>query len=170
MRIASVDELPPQMRDQARRMLADLENVIVNGTSTNPNPPVGLINPESLVSVVLPKKRSKYRNNVVHFEGERYDSQLELDMCLWLRERRARGEVVWFIRQVGFRLEGGVTYRCDALAVLRDAPFIEVLDAKGILTQASKNKIKQVRDRYGFDVKLWRRSGIETIQARGDVR
>jgi hypothetical protein len=159
-RYATVDDLPPQMREQARRQI----------TGRPPPPPITFapspgIKPGSVVEVsgvnpphaAAPKPR-KYRNNVVHFEGVRYDSQLELDMCISFHNRWKLGEIRWFIRQVPFVLEGGVVYRADALVVLDAAPFVEVWDAKGLMLQASKNKLKQFKARYGFEVKLWRRA------------
>jgi hypothetical protein len=57
------------------------------------------------------------------------------------------------VRQVPFVLEGGVIYKADALAVLPVG--VEVFDAKGHLNPHSRDKIKQVKARYGVDVILW---------------
>ena len=56
-----------------------------------------------------------------------------------------------------FRLEGGVVYRADFLVVLADGS-IQVVDCKGIDTQSSINKRKQVKERYGLDVLLVRKA------------
>lgn len=100
------------------------------------------------------RKRSKYGNKPVVVDGERFDSQLEYRMCEWLKARVSQGEVLWYVRQVPFVLEGGVIYKADALAVLA-AGGVDVLDAKGHLNQTSANKIKQVKARYGVEVILW---------------
>lgn len=103
-------------------------------------------------SHILPRK--KYRNVPVVVDGERFDSKLEWRCREWLMSRCHSGEVLWFTRQVPFRLEGGVVYRADFLAVLA-AGGVEVIDAKGRDTPASANKRKQVKARYGIDVLLW---------------
>lgn len=104
---------------------------------------------------VMVAKPRKYRNTPVVEDGQRFDSKLEAACYRELMLRHAAGEVKWFVRQAAFRLEGGVIYRADFLVVL--APYgVEVIDAKGVLTQASANKIKQVEARYGVKVQLWK--------------
>lgn len=99
-------------------------------------------------------KAAKYRNDAHWADGERFDSLLEWRCYEGLKLRRAAGEVAWFIRQVPFRLEGGVIYRADFLVVLASGG-VEVIDAKGYDTQASRNKRRQVKARYGVEVILW---------------
>lgn len=98
--------------------------------------------------------RRKYRNVPVTADGERYDSKLEYRCAQWLELRKMAGEVAWVLRQPSFRLEGGVRYRADFLAVLTSGG-VEVIDAKGKLTPECKNKLKQLTARYGVEVKLW---------------
>jgi hypothetical protein len=102
-----------------------------------------------------PAKPRKYRNQPVVEDGQRFDSKLEARCYQWLRMRTIAGEVRWVIRQVPFRLEGGVIYRADFLAMLM-AGGSEVIDAKGMLTRSTANKLKQVKARYGIDVVLWK--------------
>lgn len=110
-----------------------------------------------LQDIVAAAAKTKYRNVPVKVDGERYDSKLEFQHCEWLRLRQKAGEVSWFIRQAPFRLEGGVIYRADTLvSLVTGPPYIEVWDAKGRDTQASINKRKQVKARYGVDVQLWK--------------
>lgn len=135
MRVRSLDELPPQLRNQVAAAMAG--------------------EPAKVAANAAPTKPSKYRNQPTVVDGERFDSKLEARCFQWLKLRATSGEVLWFIRQVPFRLEGGVVYRADFLAVLA-AGGVEVIDAKGHLTQASANKIKQVRERYGVEVVLWK--------------
>jgi hypothetical protein len=97
----------------------------------------------------------KYRNQPTYVEGQRFDSKLEWRCYDWLQLRREAGEVLWFIRQPSFRLEGGIQYRADYLAVLA-AGGVEVIDATGPMTRVKANKLKQVRARYGVEVLLWR--------------
>lgn len=103
----------------------------------------------------LQAKPRKYRNAQCVVDGQRFDSILEARCYEHLKLQQLAGAVQWFIRQVPFRLEGGVIYRADFL-VVRASGAIDVIDAKGYDTQASRNKRKQVRARYGKEIQLWR--------------
>lgn len=96
----------------------------------------------------------KYRNQATVVEGLRFDSKLEARLYQALQLRQRAGEVLWFIRQVPFGLEGGIKYRADFLAILA-AGGVELWDAKGHDTPLSALKRKQVRARYGVNVLLW---------------
>jgi hypothetical protein len=137
VRVRDVNELPPQMRDQAQRELARF----------------------GFTGVEVPSapKPSKYRNERVEIDGEVYDSKLEYSCHMALKRRKHLGEPIGLIlRQVPFRLEGGVVYRADFVVSTSAGPdFVEVWDAKGKDTRSSINKRKQVRARYGIDVRLW---------------
>lgn len=100
-------------------------------------------------------KPSKYRNRAEVIDGIRFDSKLEARCYEALKLRKLAGEVLWFTRQVPFRLEGGVHYRADFLAALAIGA-VQVIDAKGFETLTSKNKRKQMLERYGITVILWR--------------
>lgn len=100
-------------------------------------------------------KKSKYRNKRCQSaDGKWFDSMLERDYYEQLLLRWKAGEVLWFVRQPTFDLEGGVAYRADFLVVTRSG--VDVVDTKGHQTQESKNKLKQVKARYGIDVQLVR--------------
>lgn len=102
------------------------------------------------------KKRSKFKNiRCQAHDGKNFASRLERDYYEQLLLRWKAGEVLWFVRQPSFDLEGGVVYRADFLVVLASRD-VEVIDTKGCLTQESKNKIKQLKARYGIDVQLVR--------------
>lgn len=139
LRYRSVSELPVAMQAQVKPLLGEQKSI---GDAVPP-----------LLSAEAQRPR-KYGNTPTVVDGLRFDSKLEARCYEWLKLRQAAGEVRWFIRQVTFVLEGGVRYRADYLAVT-DAG-VEVIDAKGVLTQASANKIKQMKDRYGIEVVLWK--------------
>jgi hypothetical protein len=130
MRVRSLDDLPLALRAQVAQQLGGQAQ----------QPPAA--------------KPRKYRNEPVVVDGIRFDSKLEARYYEQLKLRRAAGEVLWFLRQPCFVLEGGVRYRADFLVVLA-AGGVEVVDCKGFVTEACANKLKQVRARYGFEVKLW---------------
>jgi 2-polyprenyl-3-methyl-5-hydroxy-6-metoxy-1,4-benzoquinol methylase len=103
-----------------------------------------------------PKPR-KYRNEpAVSTDGERFDSKLERDYYEQLVLRWKAGDILWFVRQVTFKLEGGVKYRADFLVVTKSG--VEVIDTTGVMTQVKANKLKQVKARYGIEVQLVRKT------------
>lgn len=106
------------------------------------------------VPILTAHTSSKYHNRRTEVDGIKFDSELEARCYQELQLRQKAGEVKWFVRQVSFRLEGNVAYRADFLAVLASGG-VEVIDAKGMDTQVSKNKRKQLKARYGIDVILW---------------
>lgn len=104
-------------------------------------------------------RRSKFGNQfAVGHDGTRYGSKLEARYANELLLQVKAGVVAWYTQQVPFRLEGGVIYRCDFL-VVRNPLAVEIIDCKGAMTQASRNKLKQVAARYGVDVLIYRRDG-----------
>jgi hypothetical protein len=101
-------------------------------------------------------KKSKYRNvRCESADGKSFDSKLERDYYEQLLLRWKAGDILWFVRQVTFELCGGVKYRCDFLVVT--AAGVEVVDTTGVMTRTKINKLKQIKARYGIDVKLVRK-------------
>jgi hypothetical protein len=108
------------------------------------------------VATVPPAKPRKYRNQpAMSVDGKRFDSKLERDYYQKLVLRWESGDVRWFTRQVPFELEGGVVYRTDFLVVTA-AGEVEIVDTTGVMTQVKANKLKQVKARYGIEVKVVR--------------
>lgn len=107
----------------------------------------------------------KYRNEPTVLDEVRYDSKLEARCAAWHDLRVKAGEILWWTRQVPFRLEGGVVYRADFLAALAPSyaapggPFVEVIDASGYITPQKRNKLKQMLARHRINVQLYRASG-----------
>jgi hypothetical protein len=97
-------------------------------------------------------KRSKYGNtkriyrSVQGFERV-YDSIAEARYAEILDANIQSGAVLWWIPQVRFPLPGGVSYRCDFIAMTREGS-LRIIDRKGFFTQESRNKIKQVEALY----------------------
>lgn len=101
-------------------------------------------------------KKSKFKNiRCQAHDGKNFASRLERDYYEQLILRWKAGDVLWFIRGPNFDLEGGVTYRADFLVVTRAG--VAVIDTKGFQTRESKNKLKQLKARYGIDVQLVRK-------------
>lgn len=97
---------------------------------------------------------NKYGARHTVVDGIRFDSKLESKLYQELKLRISAGEIRFVLRQVAFELEGGVKYRADFMAVL-PAAEPEFWDAKGMDTPVSELKRKQVKARYGVDVKVW---------------
>lgn len=114
--------------------------------------PLGVVGASRSTTAQI-QKPSKYRSQKCVVDGIRFDSKLESRCYLGLKLRKAAGDVLWFVRQIRFELEGGVSYRADFLAV--KPAGVEVIDAKGRDTRESANKRKQVKARYGVEVILW---------------
>lgn len=106
----------------------------------------------------------KYGAIRTEYNGIRYDSKLEARYAQaldnrWALPQNDPSRILWYVRQTGFSLEGGVVYRADFLVALPVAPYIQVIDATGVLTRVKLNKLKQVHARYGIVVLLYRRDG-----------
>jgi hypothetical protein len=107
------------------------------------------------VTTVPLAKKPKYRNvPALSDDGKRFDSKLERDYYQQLVLRWKAGDILWFVRQVNFELEGGVRYRADFVVVMPAG--VEVVDTTGVMTPAKRDKLKQMKARYGIDVQIVR--------------
>jgi hypothetical protein len=145
MRYASVSDLPPQHRAEAERQLRGERPRVRGAVPSDGN----------ILAQAVATKPSKYRNVRVELDGEVYDSLKEYEYHQALKARQRAGEITLLLRQVTFVLEGGVKYRADFVCSVPAHPFVEIWDVKGFDTRASINKRKQVRARYGVEVRLW---------------
>lgn len=106
-------------------------------------------------SVAAKPKKSKFQNiRCTSHDGIKFHSKLERDYYEQLNLRWKAGDVLWFTRQVPFWLEGGVKIILDFMVVTEKG--VEFVDTKGFLTAAAKNKLKQLKARYGIEVTLAR--------------
>lgn len=103
-------------------------------------------------------KAAKYGNAKNVIDGIKFDSKLEGDRYLELKNLWAMKAVKWFTRQVPFRLPGGIIYRADFLVVWTDGR-VSVEDTKGFMTRVSANKVKQVEEIYGFKLDIITKKG-----------
>jgi hypothetical protein len=126
--------------------------------------------PAAFVPKAAPKKH-KYNAEQTLVDGIKFASKLEAryyqQLLIESKSVRARqlregkywkvGDLLWFTRQVEFELEGGVKYIADFQVVKywdTNRNIVEWIDTKGQLLQGTKNKLKQVKDRYGIDVQI----------------
>ncbi len=118
------------------------------------------------------RRGSKYSANAVTEDGIRFDSKLERDRYLVLRQRQQIGAIAYFLMQVPFRLPGGIIYRVDFQVFApggmhhssdRDPVITHLVtyeDCKGMMTPVSKLKIAQVEDLYRIQVRLITKENI----------
>lgn len=128
-------------------------------------------------SKFLGKKRSKYGNQKVTYENEKFDSKKELARWLFLREAEQRGEISNLTRQVKFELlapvreeyvvhlktkdvtrtkvvQQAVFYRCDFTYIKNGELIVE--DVKSGPTALDKSytiKKKMMRSLKGINIK-----------------
>lgn len=100
-----------------------------------------------LAHTLKPKGRSKYGNRKSVIDGITFDSQKEAGYYCQLKIRVRAGEVITFLMQVPFHLEGGVAYKADFVEFHADGS-VHVIDVKGVRTDVYKLKKKQVEARY----------------------
>ena len=100
------------------------------------------------------KKRSKYNNVKVEFDGKIFDSQKECNVYVGLRMRLIAGEINNLQLQVPYSLNEGGTFSYTYIA---DFQYIEngkiiVSDCKGFLTNVYKKKAKLMLKIYGITI------------------
>ena len=104
---------------------------------------------------------NKYGNTRVDVDGMKFDSILEADYYQHLKQLWLAGVVHWFVRQVSFDLPGGIVYRADFVVVHWGGPggagSVEVVDCKGVITDASRIKLKLMLDRWKVHVGIVKR-------------
>ena len=130
-------------------------------------------------SKFLGKKRSKYGNQKVTYENEKFDSKKELARWLFLREAEERGEISNLTRQVKFELlapvreeyvvhlktkdvtrtkvvQQSVFYRCDFTYLKNGELIVEDVKAAPKSTALDKSytlKKKMMRSLKGINIK-----------------
>ena len=98
------------------------------------------------------KKKPKYRNHRVVWNGDEFDSKRELDVFHALQAARMAGQFRAVVRQVSMRLPGTKRrIRIDFMCVEPNGN-IRWLDAKGFEGAASKLKRAAVFDGYGITI------------------
>ena len=144
------------------QLIAHQRRTSINQRATAPTPPLDAVVTEEV-------KATKYRSRRAMVDGKKFDSQLEAKYYIKLKLLRIEGTVQWFLRQVPFELPGGIRYRLDFLVVRpseKQSRYIDLVDCKGVLTQVSKNKIKQTEEIYGVNIILASKDDVKGISLR----
>jgi len=98
------------------------------------------------------KKKSKYNNVKVDFNGIKFDSKREQERYCDLKMMENAKEITAFQHQVPFTLEGS-TYIADFVYFDYQTKTFIVEDTKGFRTQVYKMKKKAMFERYGIKIK-----------------
>jgi hypothetical protein len=117
------------------------------------NSPVAKLN-EHLFTETKVKKKSKYNNVKVEFDGYTFDSIRERNYYVLLRARETEGEITELRLQVGYELNEGGSH---SLKYFADFVYVEsgkeyVIDVKGFRTATYRKKKKLMKQVYGIEI------------------
>jgi len=128
--------------EQYQRISSQIRHRIANPLEFRPAPEV------------LNRKLSKYRNERIEAQGQRFDSKREYEAFKAFELQRLAGEIRSCVRQVSFQLPGTKRrIRVDFMVVENDG-MVHWYDAKGFETQAWNLKRAQVKDAFGIHIQL----------------
>lgn len=86
-------------------------------------------------------------------DGIKFPSQLERSFYDQLLLRQKAGLVLFFLRQPKFDLPGGARYTAD-FQIFNTDGTVEFVDIKGVMTEASKLRIRLVESLYPVTIKI----------------
>ncbi len=97
--------------------------------------------------------QTKYKSRSTVVDGIVFQSQKEANYYCRLKMLVQTGEVLYFLRQVPFHLEGGIVYRVDFLEFHKDGSY-HYVDVKGYETKEFKMKKKMTEARYPVKIEI----------------
>lgn len=100
--------------------------------------------------------KHKFKAISCEVDGKKFPSKLERAYYIELKQRQKAGEVIFFLRQTGFELPGGVKHFVDFTVFLADGT-VEFVDTKGVDTPIGIAKRKMVEDLYPIKIKIIKR-------------
>jgi hypothetical protein len=95
--------------------------------------------------------KHKFNAKPTTLDDIKFSSKAEAKRYSVLKLLEKSGEVIFFLRQVPFHLEGGIKYVCDFLVFWADGEC-SVEDVKGMKTPMYILKKKQVEARYPIKI------------------
>ena len=99
------------------------------------------------------KPGHKFKAIACQRDGINFPSKLERSYYDLLNQLQAGGQVLFFLRQVGFDLPGKKRYFADFMVFYTNGE-VEVVDTKGMDTNISKLKRDQVESIYPIKIKV----------------
>jgi len=91
--------------------------------------------------------RHKFMAKPQELDGIKFASKKEAKRYKELKILQASGEVLFFLRQTPFHLQGGIKYLSDFLVFWNNGT-VTIEDVKGLKTPMYKTKRKQVQATY----------------------
>jgi len=109
--------------------------------------------------------KNKYRNTKNTFLGERFDSLLERDRWIFLKQCEKDGLITELKRQERIPLYCNEKHICDYIAdfVYTQNGEEKVTDCKGILTDVFKLKAKLYEANYGKKITIIKKQGVTSL-------
>lgn len=101
-------------------------------------------------------KKHKFNASITKLDNIRFDSKLEANYYSRLKLLQKAGEVLFFLRQTPFHLDGGTKLVID-FTVFYSNGDIEFVDVKGVETEAFKIKRREVEAKYPIKIKIVRK-------------
>lgn len=95
--------------------------------------------------------KHKYNAQPVLHDGIRFDSKKEGRYYETLKTAQAKGDVIFFLRQVPLHLPGGDKYVVDFVEFREDGT-VHFVDVKGFRTAVYKSKKKRVENCYPITI------------------
>jgi len=96
--------------------------------------------------------KHKFKAKPVESDGIKFASKKEYKRYTELKLLQKYGEVLFFLRQTPFHLQGGVKYVCDYLVFWTNGE-VTIEDVKGFKTPIYILKKKQVEQLYPITIK-----------------
>ena len=109
------------------------------------------------------KKKSKYNAVQIVKKDIRFASKLESTYYEYLLKERERGNILYFLMQVPFRLPGNIKYLVDFQIFMKNGS-VKYIDVKGVMTDVSRNKIKQVVDIFPVNIEIITKNEIKNLK------
>lgn len=93
----------------------------------------------------------KFRAQPTQYDGIKFSSKKEAKRYIDLKMLEKAGEVLFFLRQVAFPLDGNTKYICDFMVFWTNGE-ISIEDVKGMKTDMYIMKKKMIEARYPFEI------------------
>ena len=97
--------------------------------------------------------KHKFNAKPTTIDGVRYDSKKEARYGGELKMLQMAGEVLFYLRQVGFDIGGGCKYKLDFMEFWANGD-VRCVDIKGYDTPMGRLKRKQVEDLYPIKIEV----------------
>jgi hypothetical protein len=97
--------------------------------------------------------RHKFNAKPTIFNDQRYASKLEAKYAQRLNTAKGRGELVFWLEQVGFKLPGNIKYVLDFMEFWANGDII-CTEVKGFMTPSAAIKIKLFEETYPITLNI----------------